>query len=75
MAPGDVLYYNKSFIPRITTMRINTTYMGKIIYQMLMNRMEHRPEDLHVLKVKHQLVRRGTCCPPAASEILRKVQL
>ena len=75
IAPGDVLDYSQSFIPRITTMRINTTYMGKIIYQMLMNRMEHRPEDLHVLKVKHQLVRRGTCCPPAASEILRKVQL
>jgi len=64
IAPGDVLDYSQSFIPDITTMRINTAYMGKIIYQMLMNRMEHKPEDLHVLKVKHQLVRRGTCCPP-----------
>jgi len=61
IAPGDVLDYNLNHIPKITTMKINTTYMGKIVYQMLMNRLEHKPEDLHVLKVKHQLVRRGTC--------------
>jgi len=64
IAPGDVLDYSQSHIPQITTMRINTSYMGKIIYQMLMNIMEHKPEDLHVLKVKHQLVKRGTCAPP-----------
>lgn len=67
IAPGDVLDYSQPLIPRITTMKINTTYMGKIIYQMLMNRMEHQPKDLHVLKVKHQLVRRGTCAPPSAN--------
>ncbi len=61
IAPGDVLDYNLQHIPQITTMRINTTYMGKIVFQMLMNRLEHKPEDLHVLKVKHQLVKRGTC--------------
>jgi LacI family transcriptional regulator len=61
IAPGDVLDYNLQHLPPITTMRINTTYMGRIIYQMLMNRIKHNPEDLHVLKVKHQLVKRGTC--------------
>jgi len=64
IAPGDVLDYKQSYIPQITTMRINTSYMGKIIYQMLINIMDHKPEDLHVLKVKHQLVKRGTCAPP-----------
>ncbi len=64
IAPGDVLDYSQSYTPQITTMRINTSYMGKIIFQMLMNIMEHKPEDLHVLKVKHQLVKRGTCAPP-----------
>lgn len=61
IAPGDVLDYRLKHIPQITTMKINTTYMGRIVFQMLMNRLEHKPEDLHVLKVKHQLVRRGTC--------------
>lgn len=63
IAPGDVLDYNMKHVPPVTTMRINTTYMGRIVYQMLMNRIRHNPEDLHVLKVKHQLVKRGTCRP------------
>ena len=42
-------------------MRINTTYMGKIVSEMMQNRINHKPEDIHVLKVKQQLVRRGTC--------------
>lgn len=63
IAPGDVLDYELPHIPKITTMKINTTYMGTIICQMLMNRIRHNPEDLHVLKVKHQLVKRGTCAP------------
>jgi len=61
IAPGDVLDYQQFYYPQITTMRINTTYMGKIVAQMMQNRINHKPEDIHVLKVKQQLVRRGTC--------------
>jgi len=61
IAPGDVLDYNQNYYPQITTMKINTTYMGKIVSQMMQNRINHKPEDIHVLKVKQQLVRRGTC--------------
>lgn len=61
IAPGDVLDYNQHYYPQITTMKINTTYMGKIVSQMMQNRINHKPEDIHVLKVKQQLVRRGTC--------------
>ncbi|MBN1834741.1 MAG: LacI family DNA-binding transcriptional regulator [Spirochaetales bacterium] len=61
LAPGDVLDYQQHYYPQITTMRINTTYMGKIVSQMIQNRINHRPEDIHVLKVKQQLVRRGSC--------------
>ncbi len=61
IAPGDVLDYNQHYYPRITTMRINTTYMGKIISQMMQNRIQHKPEDIHVLKVKQQLMERGSC--------------
>jgi DNA-binding LacI/PurR family transcriptional regulator len=64
VAPGDVLDYSQNHIPKITTMRINTAYMGKIVYQMLVNRLEQKPEDLHVLKVIHQLVRRDTTQEP-----------
>jgi LacI family transcriptional regulator len=61
LAPGDVLDYNQHYYPQITTMKINTTYMGKIVSQMMQNRLKHKPEDIHVLKVKQQLVRRGSC--------------
>jgi DNA-binding LacI/PurR family transcriptional regulator len=61
IAPGDVLDYNQHYYPQITTMKINTTYMGKIVTQMMQNRINHNPEDILVLKIKQQLVRRGTC--------------
>jgi len=60
LAPGDMLDYSACYVPQITTMRIDTTYMGKIAAQMLHNRIAHNPEELHVLKVKQQLVQRGS---------------
>jgi DNA-binding LacI/PurR family transcriptional regulator len=48
-------------VPQITTMRINTALMGRISADMILNRMSRRPEDIHVLKVKQQLVERGSC--------------
>ena len=61
IAPGDVLDYSMPYIPQITTMHIDTTYMGRISAQMMVNRLTHYPEGVHVLKVKQQLVRRGSC--------------
>jgi LacI family transcriptional regulator len=61
IAPGDVLDYSMPYVPRITTMRIDTTYLGRITAQMMINRLTHNPEEVHVLKVKQQLVRRGSC--------------
>jgi len=61
IAPGDVLDYEQHYYPQITTMKINTTYMGEIVALMVQNRINHNPEDIHVLKIKQQLVRRGTC--------------
>jgi LacI family transcriptional regulator len=60
LSPGDMLDYSACYVPQITTMRIDTTYMGKIAGQMLQNRLAHNPTELHVLKVKQQLVRRGS---------------
>ena len=61
IAPGDVLDYSMPYIPQITTMHIDTTYMGRISAQMMINRLTHYPEDIHVLKVKQQLVERKSC--------------
>ncbi|MFZ2780768.1 MAG: LacI family DNA-binding transcriptional regulator [Rectinemataceae bacterium] len=60
LAPGDMLDYSLFYVPRITTMRIDTPYMGRIAAQMLQNRLAHNPQELHVLKVKQLLEKRGS---------------
>jgi LacI family transcriptional regulator len=60
LSPGDMLDYSLCYVPQITTMRIDTTYMGRIAGQMMHNRIAHNPQELHVLKVKQQLVKRGS---------------
>ena len=60
LAPGDMLDYSLCYVPQITTMRIDTTYMGRIAGQMMHNRIAHNPQELHVLKVKQQLMSRGS---------------
>ncbi len=61
IAPGDVLDYNMPYIQPITTMQIDTTYMGKIVSQMLINRLENAPNLQHGLKIQQHLVERGSC--------------
>jgi LacI family transcriptional regulator len=61
IAPGDVIDYDEPFAPRITTMSTNTALMGQISGDLMLNRLRSRPEDIHVLKVKQQLVDRGSC--------------
>lgn len=61
IAPGDTLDYNQSFIPRITTMRINTDLMGTLAGEMMLRRLRHDLGGLHVLKVNQQLIKRGSC--------------
>lgn len=58
---GDVINYDEPFAPRITTMSTNTALMGQMSGDLMMNRLKRRPEDIHVLKVKQQLVDRGSC--------------
>ena len=65
LAPGDVLDYTKPYIPPITTMHIDMTYMGRLAAEMLDNRLNNEIDTVHVLKVKQQLVERGSCRPPA----------
>ncbi len=64
VAPGDVLDYDDPFVPQITTMRIDTALMGKLAAEMILSRIKQKSDDIHVLKVKQQLVDRGSCSPP-----------
>jgi LacI family transcriptional regulator len=61
VAPGDVLDYSLPLMPQITTMRIDTTLLGRIAANIMFDRMRNADSDVHVLKVKEQLVRRGSC--------------
>ncbi len=72
IAPGDVLDYSQPFLPRITTLRINTALMSQLACRLLLDRLSDRSGETHVLKIKQQLIERGSCGrPPAAG---RQVQ-
>lgn len=61
VAHGDVLNYHQPFTPQISTMRINTELMGSTAAEMMIKRIAHRPDTLHVLKVNQRYVDRGSC--------------
>jgi LacI family transcriptional regulator len=61
IAPGDTLSYRETFTPQITTLSINTALMGNLAGDLAMNLLHHDIEDLRVLKVKQQLIERGSC--------------
>jgi LacI family transcriptional regulator len=61
VAPGDVVDYTLPFVPQITTMRIDMALLGRIAANLMVERMGSADASVHVLKVKEQLVRRGTC--------------
>lgn len=65
IAPGDVLDYAEPCTPPITTMRINTASLGILAGRLLLDLLKGEIHDVHVLKLKQQLVRRGTCARPA----------
>jgi LacI family transcriptional regulator len=65
IAPGDVLDYGEPCTPPITTMRINTASLGILAGRLLLDLLRGEIHDVHVLKLKQQLVRRGTCARPA----------
>ncbi|MCP4400514.1 MAG: hypothetical protein GY801_24835 [bacterium] len=42
-------------------MRINSAMMGKLACDLIVSRLKKPSRELHVLKVKQQLVKRGSC--------------
>lgn len=60
IAPGDMVDYSCGYIPQVTTMRIDTAYMGRLAAQMLASRLAHDLRPRGVLKVKQHLMQRGS---------------
>ena len=61
IAHGDIQDYDRAHTPRLTTMRINTAQLGKLAAEMMINRLNHQLEETQVVKLKEQLVDRGSC--------------
>ena len=61
IAPGDTLDYNQEYIPRITTMQIDTALLGKLAGEMMIDILSNKYDKLTSLKIRQQLVDRGSC--------------
>lgn len=64
IAPGDTLDYAQPYIPRITTMAIDTVLMGTLAGELMMKRLSGVLERPTVLKVSERLVDRGSTAVP-----------
>ena len=69
IAPGDLLNYANPHIFPITTLRINTQMMGGLACEMMSRLTDENGDnsDIHVLKIKQQLVQRGSTRPNIAA--------
>jgi DNA-binding LacI/PurR family transcriptional regulator len=56
-----VLDYTLPRVPQITTMRIDTSLLGRIAAQLMQDRLRTGEGGVQVLKVKEQLVPRASC--------------
>jgi LacI family transcriptional regulator len=61
IAPGDALDYKKEYYPQITTFQIDNDLLAKIAVDILQNRLKNKHGNIQVLKIKQQLVERGSC--------------
>lgn len=67
IAPGDLLNYADPFVVPISTLRIDTKLMGKLACDMMLRRLSGDDEGVHVIKVKQQLVQRGSTRPQGSA--------
>lgn len=63
IAPGDLLNYADPFVIPITTLKIDTNLMGRLACDMMFRRLSGENDGVHVIKVKQQLVQRGSTRP------------
>lgn len=67
VAPGDVLEYDETFYPRITTWQIDRPLMSRIAWELMVNRIHSESDDIKVLKTKMLFVDRGSCAAPRSN--------
>jgi DNA-binding LacI/PurR family transcriptional regulator len=60
IAPGDVLDYNESFIPRISTMQIDNELLGRLAGELMISRLKNKIRENQALKIKQKFVDRGS---------------
>ncbi len=60
VAPGDVLDYNEPFIPRISTMQIDTKLIGRLAGELMMSRLKDNIKENQAIKIKQTFVDRGS---------------
>ena len=63
IAPGDLLNYSDPHVVPITTLRIDTSLMGRLASDMMLRRLSGEQDGVHVIKIKQQLVQRGSTRP------------
>jgi LacI family transcriptional regulator len=69
IAPGDVLDYSEPFIPGITTMKIDTSLLGKIAADAMIKRLNNKDEnEPYSLRIKQHLVERSSCIPLTSTD-------
>jgi uroporphyrinogen decarboxylase len=69
IAPGDLLNYADPFVIPITTLKIDTTLMGRLACDMMFRRLSGEHNGVHVIKIKQQLVQRGSTRPLPSARV------
>ncbi len=71
IAPGDLLNYSDPQVTPVSTLKIDTRLMGRLASDMMFRRMSGEHDGVHVIKVKQQLVQRGSTKPIRAAGAAR----
>jgi LacI family transcriptional regulator len=60
VASGEVLDYDEPYVPKVSGMVTRPDLLGKFSAEMMIDRLEHKPLETYVLKIKQQFVDRGS---------------
>jgi LacI family transcriptional regulator len=65
IASGDVLDFSEPFVPKLTTMRLDTGLLGRLSGELMLGRLAGSAPRTQVLKMRETLEERGSCLPLA----------
>lgn len=71
IAPGDLLSYDDPFVTPVSTLRTDTTLMGRLAGDMMLRLLSGGQDGAHAIKIKQQLVQRGSTKPVPSGRIVR----